>query len=152
VVPAPAGDDVELQRWMLMFARARKERCWLVGSRNRTEDVLGNYSLASRLATYLPLAGLWKSEVMELAAFVGVPAQILESSQRADPLCGRPPELAEIKFQAVDRFLQHKLGERPAANLDGLTEGQLKYLEEIYSRYRFKSALPLRGPLGPEVQ
>jgi NH3-dependent NAD+ synthetase len=152
VVPSPPGDDVELQRWMLMFSHARRERCWLVGSRNRTEDVLGNYSLASRLATYLPLAGLWKSEVMELAAFVGVPAEILQSSQRADPLCGRPQEMADILFHAVDRFLQVKIGERPAADLDALTEAQVEYLEGIYRRNRFKSALPMRGPLGPGAQ
>jgi NH3-dependent NAD+ synthetase len=148
VVPPPAGDDVEMQRWMLMLARARAERCWLVGSRNRTEDVLGTYSLASRLATYLPLAGLWKSEVMALAALVGVPAEILQSSQRADPLCGRPQELADIPFHAVDRFLQVRIGERPAADLDGLTEAQGEYLEGIYRRFRFKAALPLRGPVG----
>ncbi len=147
LVAAPQGDDVELQRWTLMLSRARTERCWLVGSRNRTEEVLGTYSLASRLATYLPLAGLWKSDVMDLAAQVGVPAEILASSQRADPLCGRPQEMADIPFQAVDRFLQVKLGERPAADLDVLTAMQLEYLEGVYQRFRFKSALPLRGPL-----
>src|SRR5207249_7692364 len=30
------------------------ENRWLVGARTRTEEVFGTYSLASRLATYLP--------------------------------------------------------------------------------------------------
>ena len=152
LVAPPEGDDVELQRWTLMLRRARAERCWLVGSRNRTEDVLGTYSLASRLATYMPLAGLWKSEVMELAVCVGVPEEILRSSQHADPLCGRPREMADIPFLAVDQFLQVKIGERPAADLDAMTNAQVEYLEGIYRRNRFKSALPLRGPLGPGIQ
>jgi NH3-dependent NAD+ synthetase len=154
LVDSPAGDDVELRRWILMLSLAKRERSWLVGSRNRTEEVLGTYSLASRLATYLPLAGLWKSEVMELAALVGVPAEVLRSSQRADPECGRPKEMADIPFQAVDRFLQVKIksGDGPVGDLDGLTKVQVAFLERIYHRNRFKSALPLRGPLCPGGQ
>ena len=49
--PVPAGEtaaDPEAQRWAVMISHGRRERCWMVGSRNRTEDVFGTYSLASR--------------------------------------------------------------------------------------------------------
>jgi NAD+ synthase len=127
-----------------MLTHARTVRGWLVGSRNRTEEVLGTYSLASRLATYLPIVGLWKSEVMELAEAVGIPDEILASSTRADPLCGRPTELAEIPFAAVDLFLQAQIGLRQAIDLAALSSAQVEYLSRVYRRNRFKAGLPLR--------
>jgi NH3-dependent NAD+ synthetase len=140
----PSGIDPEVDRWGQMLRHARSVRGWLAGSRNRTEEVLGNYSLASRLATYLPLVGLWKSEVMELARVVAVPDQILESSKRADPLCGRPPEIAEIPFEEVDLFLKTQIGLRPASDLQDLAPAHSVYLSKLYLRNRFKAELPLR--------
>jgi NAD+ synthase len=133
----------EIERWSRMLERARSVRGWLVGSRNRTEQVLGNYSLASRLATYFPLLGLWKSEVMEMAELVGVPEEILASSARADPLCGRDPKLAAIPFIEVDRFLQAKIGSENRGLPATLLPEQLSYLEGVYQRNRFKAELPL---------
>lgn len=147
-LPAPPpGRHIEAHRWALFLSESLDARGWLVGTRNRTEDVLGTYSLASRIATFLPLAGLWKSEVMELAAVAGVPGEILESSSRADPACGRPQELADISFATLDAFLQVKVGERPAADLAGGDPGVLAYLDALYQRNRFKAALPARPPV-----
>jgi NH3-dependent NAD+ synthetase len=142
----PHGTDPEVDRWAQMLRYARTVRGWLAGSRNRTEEVLGNYSLASRLATYFPIVGLWKSEVMELAQAVGVPDEILESSKRADPLCGRPREIADIPFAEVDLFLQAQIGLRPASDLQALAQDHREYLCRLYHQYRFKGELPLRPP------
>jgi NH3-dependent NAD+ synthetase len=146
---APAGVEPEALRWAAVLSHARAVRGWLAGSRNRTEDVFGTYSLASRVATYLPLAGLWKSEVMDLCDAVGVPAAVTASSRVADPACGRPKEMADVPFAAVDLFLQVKVGERPAADLDRLDPAHLAYLEDVYRRNRFKQDLPLRAPPPP---
>lgn len=146
-LPEPADAvDAEIARWGLLLREAHHSRAWLTSSRNRTEAVLGTYSLASRISTYLPLVRLWKSEVMELAARVGVPEAILQSSRRADPSCGRPQEMAEIPFAEVDRLLQVQVGERSATELAGLRPEQLSYLDSIYRRNRFKSELPLCPP------
>jgi NH3-dependent NAD+ synthetase len=136
--------DPELSRWTRALRKAREFRGWLVGSRNRTEETLGTYSLASRLSTYLPLASLWKSEVMELAEFVGVPQSILQSSTMADPACGRPAAMAAIPFHLVDVFLRVKVGELSEQELGQLSAGQIDYLASLYARNSFKAALPLR--------
>lgn len=142
----PLTRHVETTRWALMLSLSLDVRGWLVGTRNRTEDVFGTYSLASRVATLLPLAGLWKSEVMELAARVGVPEEILESSRRADPSCGRPQTMADIPFATVDRFLQVRLGERAASELESIAPTTVEYLDSVYRRNRFKQTLPLSAP------
>ena len=94
--PDATPQHVEAARWALMLSLSLEVRGWLVGTRNRTEEELGTFSLASRVATFLPLAGLWKSEVMAACAHVGVPGEILESSRRADPSCGRPQEMVDL--------------------------------------------------------
>ena len=148
ILPAPpdASADPEMLRWASMLHHAKVNRCWLAGSRTRTEDTFGTYSLASRLATYQPLAGTWKTEVMELCDLVGVPHEITDSSRQADPACGRPREMADIPFARVDLFLQVKIGQRPSSDLTGLDESQRAYLESVYQRNQFKKQLPLRPP------
>ena len=143
----PASSHIETTRWALMLSLSLDVRGWLVGTRNRTEDVLGTYSLASRVATLLPLAGLWKSEVMELAQSVGVPGEILDSSRRADPACGRPQAMADIPFATVDRFLQVRLGELPASELQSIAPATIEYLDSVYRRNQFKHGLPLSAPI-----
>lgn len=141
-VPGTHGEREEM-RWSRFLAMSLARRAWLVGSRNRTEDELGTYSLASRVATYLPIVGAWKSDVQRLCSLVGVPSEIIESSRRADPDCGRPAELAEIPFETVEAFLKAGCAGGDAA---GLTDVQRAYLGGIRRRNAFKAGLPLRGP------
>ncbi len=148
-IPPPegrTGREREVHRWATMLDLGLTRGCWLVGSRNRTEDVFGTYSLASRLATLLPLAGLWKSEVMRLCQRAGIPEEITVSSRRADPECGRSAEMAEVPLELIDLFLQVKTGELTIDALTTLTPGQLDYLEGIYEYNQFKKTLPMRGP------
>ncbi len=139
-----ASTNPEVERWAQFHMLALQERRILVGSRNRTEDCLGTYSLASRLAALLPIVGLWKQEVMELCRQVGVPQSVLASSLEADPECGRPAKLAAVPLGLVDVFVQVKTGDLANAELSRLSETQQDYLEQLYHRHAFKRNLPLR--------
>ncbi|MEK9151922.1 MAG: hypothetical protein AAB692_00995 [Patescibacteria group bacterium] len=137
-------NEQEEMRWARFQRMSFFRNAWLVGSRNRTEDELGTYSLASRAATFLPLVGVWKSEVMELCRLGGVPKEITDSSLRADPDCGRPSEMAEIPFADVEKFLRRSaFGRQP---ISGLNQAQTDYLWGILRYNAFKKKLPLRGP------
>lgn len=144
--PAPRGkEDKESRRWATFQTIAIAEQRWLVGSRNRSEEVMGNFSLPSRIATFLPLAGVWKSDVMELCSIVGVPKEITDSSRRADPDCGRPEEMSEIPLELIDVFLKAKCGAK-RKTLKALTREQIGYLEHVYSVNQFRKHLPVVGP------
>jgi NH3-dependent NAD+ synthetase len=147
--PPPPGSPKqrEVRRWMGLVELSLERRCWLVGSRNRTEEVFGTYSIASRVTGCLPLAGLWKSEVMELCQQVGVPTEVMASSRRADPNCGRPQELAEIGLELIDHFLRVREGELPEGALASLSDAQIRYLESVHVQNRFKRGLPARPPV-----
>lgn len=144
-IPSPATEDKEGARWTAFLSRSRAENRWLVGSRTRTEDVMGTFSLASRLATFLPIAGIWKSEVMALCNVIGVPSEITDSSRRADPDCGRPKELAEIPLEDIDRFLKVQISELDASTL-ALDDATRSYLEHVFQGNSFRTQLPKRGP------
>jgi NH3-dependent NAD+ synthetase len=145
-LPAPGGDqNPEVMRWAHLLDYCLKNDCWPVGSRNKTEDVCGLYSLPSRAASLLPIVGLWKGEVLRLCETIGMPKEIISSSLQPDPECGRPTEMAAISVEKMDLFLQAKCGEIPGERLSELTSGEIKYLETIYSRYKFKRNLPIKG-------
>ncbi|MDP1719373.1 MAG: hypothetical protein Q8L24_03045 [bacterium] len=140
------GKNPEIARWSEFLEISVREKRVLIGTRNRTEDMLGTYSLASRIATVLPLAGIWKSDVIDLCRSIGVPKEIINSSRRADPVCGRPAGLADIPLELIDGFLKAKEGEEKRPLCGELTQPQRDYLEEIYSANRFKISLPEKGP------
>jgi NH3-dependent NAD+ synthetase len=134
----------EEMRWARFTAFSIKQQRWLVSCRNRTETVLGTYSLASRVATFMPLDGTWKTHVMGMCRTIGVPEEIIASSQRADPDCGRPQEMAEIPFDHVDAYLQHR---SDVSCKHSLNEAQRRYLESVIERNGFKRTLPIHGPI-----
>lgn len=148
LIEAPTfTDSPEIARWSEFLTISIKENLVLFGTRNRTEDVLGTYSLASRLATVLPIAGLWKTDVINFCKSIGVPEEIIASSRRADPICGRPTELADIPIELVDAFLKRKKSGRNKEPNAKLSKAQKNYLEKIYADNRFKSLLPEKGPV-----
>lgn len=139
----------EVERNAMFQKVASSEGRWLTGTRNRTEHVFGTFSLASRVATYLPIVGLWKTEVIELCNIIGVPEEVITSSRRADPDCGRPPELAEIPLENIDIFLKVKESCLDSSYLTLLTVEQIQYLDKLYEENLFKIHLPVMGPSIP---
>lgn len=143
-LPGVVGED-EIGRWARFLRLAIAGDRWLVGSRNRTEHELGQFSLASRTASYLPIAGVWKSDVLALCGKIGAPEAMIARSLEPDPDCGRPAELSAIPYAATEAFLKEKGGEAPAGSAS-LDAAQRAYLEKTYRASRFKAALPTMGP------
>ncbi len=136
-------EDRESMRWAKLNALCIQKPAWLVGSRNKTEDLLGTYSLASRVATIMPIVGVWKSEVLELCEKAGVPASIIASSLRADPECGRPEELSAVSYAKIEFFLKEKMGIQENGSVL-ISPEERTYLEGAYNYNLFKKRLPIR--------
>ncbi len=86
-------------RWGHLFSRSVKEtnarqglvseHYFPVGTRNATEQALGTYSQISKSVSLLPIINLFKSEVLELCEFLGVPQIAIDKSREIDCDCGR---------------------------------------------------------------
>jgi len=142
-LPEVVGED-DIARWARFLRLSIAGDRWLVGSRNRTEHELGQFSLASRLASYLPISGVWKSDVLALCRAIGAPEAMIARSLEPDPDCGRPAELSAIPYASVEAFLREKTGEAQAGSAP-LEAAARAYLEETYRSDRFKPRLPTMG-------
>src|SRR5688572_4966640 len=92
-LPQVVGED-DIGRWARFLRLSIAGDRWLVGSRNRTEHELGQFSLASHVASYMPIAGVWKSDVLAMCRKIGAPDAMIACSLEPDPECGRPAELS----------------------------------------------------------
>ncbi len=135
-------EDMELFRWAKCIEIGLLENRILIGNRNKTEHIMGSFSLASRVSSFLPLMDLWKYEILELCQHIGVAPEVIESSSQADPRCGRPEELAQIPFLEVDRFLMEKIGIND--EVASISSEQKEYLEDLYRQGSFKRYLPIK--------
>lgn len=84
--------------------RLPEEQYWVVGTRNRTENTLLNYSNASTCVSLQPLIHLWKSEILEISKHLGIPEIAIAKSCETDCICGRD-RLASNHIKEVDLML-----------------------------------------------
>lgn len=117
--------------------RYSEDKYWVVGTRNRTEDVLYNYSVASTVATVQPIIKLWKSEIMDICEYLQVPRLVIEKSCEADCICGREQLRAE-HGRELDTLLAD-----PTANVEPeLKKMLINYINERIRKGSFKLHIP----------
>lgn len=127
--------------------RLPEDQYWVVGTRNRTEDTLLNYSNASTAVSIQPLIHLWKSEVLQLSEYLGIPKIAITKSCETDCICGRDRLIAN-HIREVDTILMVKRGELSDKNLHDMPfelEVRLsKYIEAQIAKSKFKTYLPYK--------
>ena len=117
--------------------RMPEDQYWVVGTRNRTEDMLHNYSNTSLAASCQPIIHLWKSEVLEISEYLGVPKIALDKSCETDCICGRMA-LAANHIKEVDMLLQDR-----NANVESeLRSHLLKFIGAQIGKNSFKKNIP----------
>ena len=125
----------------------------VVGTGNKTETLLGYSTLHGDGAfDFNPLADLYKAQVRQLAAELGVPPSIINKPPSADLWVGQTDE-EELGFtyDEMDRLL-YALVEEGLSSGDCVKAGfSEEFVQNIISRvkrYRYKSTLPLTGSVG----
>jgi len=79
------------QRMILLYDISARERGLVLGTSNKTEFMLGYGTLFGDMASAInPLGDLYKTQVWQLAAALGVPAGIVEKKRRRISGRGRP--------------------------------------------------------------
>jgi NAD+ synthase len=149
----PGADRVRLGNKM---ARERKsieyDRSWpdglVLGTSNKTELLLGYGTQFGDLACALnPVGDLYKTQLRELAAHVGVPRPIIEKAPSADLWVGQTDE-GELGFsyEAADVILYHMVDRRalPADLVAaGFDAALIARIRERIRRNHFKRVMPL---------
>ncbi len=76
----------------------------IVSPTNRTEFLTSYYSIGGNIGHIYPLGGLFKTEVVELAKFIGVPGEIIEKPSRDGFATRKPSEvILGMPYETLDR-------------------------------------------------
>ena len=125
----------------------------VVGTGNKTESLLGYSTLHGDGAfDFNPLADLYKAQVRQLAAELGVPPSIINKPPSADLWVGQTDE-EELGFTYDEMdCLLYALVEEGLSLGDcvkaGFSEEFVQNIINRVKRYRYKSTLPLTGSVG----
>ena len=152
--------NVDKVRMGNKMARERKsieyDRSWpdglVLGTSNKTELLLGYGTQFGDLACALnPVGDLYKTQLRELAAHLGVPKGVLSKAPSADLWEGQTDE-GELGFtyEQADVLLYHLVDRRVrAADLvaAGFDEALLAKIRERIRRNHFKRVMPLIAKL-----
>ena len=141
------GNVMARMRMIVLYDQSAAFQGLVVGTGNKTEILLGYTTLYGDSACALnPLGDLYKTQVRQLAAAMGVPEAIIKKAPSADLWAGQTDE-GELGFtyEQVDRLLYLLVDERysPEACLDaGFDREFIDHVLERIRQNQFKRVLP----------
>jgi len=137
-------------RMTVLYYHAELENLLVLGTYNRTELAVGFFKYGDASADVAPLAGLYKMQVRRLAAYLGVPLEILSRPLSPDLLLGLTDEFAiGMEYATLDRVLRRlERGEDPdgIAAAPGLDLAQVRYVQELTRRSAHMRAPAIAPP------
>jgi len=143
------GNVMVRVRMIHLFDQAKKRNALVVGTENRTEEMLGYFTRFGDSASDVePMSHLYKTQVIELAKLLSIPQTILDKP----PSAGLWPEQTDEKdfgftYKDADQILSLLYDEKkPVEEIIGLGF-QKEIIEKIQSRVSknsFKQKTPYR--------
>jgi NAD+ synthase len=142
------GNKMARERMTILFDHSALLRALVLGTSNKTELLLGYGTLYGDMASALnPIGDIYKSQVWQLSAAMGIPKDVIEKQPSADLWAGQTDE-EELGFtyRQVDELLYRMVDQR-------LTRGELiadefdgEFVDSIYAKIQnshFKRRLPV---------
>ncbi|MCD6426844.1 MAG: NAD(+) synthase [Caldisericaceae bacterium] len=133
---------------LTLYYFANLENKLVIDSGNKTEISVGYYARYGEAGDIMPLAGLYKTEVYELAKYVGVPEVVLNRHPAPDIIPGITDEVAiGMKYSVLDKILllmeNGETTEEIAERLE-VPESNVKYVEKIRKYAKLLSEIPIK--------
>ena len=142
------GNKMARERMAVLYDLSAAREALVVGASNKTEWLLGYFTLWGDMAAGIwPLATLYKTQVRQLAAHLGVPEAIRGKPPSAELWEGQTDEEElGIRYEQVDRLLYHLVdrGESRAHLVrHGFAGDLVERVAALVERTEFKRRLPL---------
>ncbi len=151
--PVRKGNVMARVRMIHIYDQSAAFPGLVVGTGNKTESLLGYCTIHGDGAyDFNPLADLYKAQVRQLAAELGVPQAIIAKAPSADLWVGQTDEdELGYTYDEMDRLfyllIEEKLT-RDECLERGFSAAFVDGLIRRIKRYRFKSLLPRSGSVG----
>jgi NAD+ synthase len=145
------GNLMARTRMVILYAHANSKNYLVLGTSNRSEFLTGYFTKwGDGASDYAPIINLYKTEVWEVAKFIGVPERIIEKKPTAGLWEGQTDEdelgisyrlLDEILWRLVDLLKdKEEIAEELAVPVE-----TVEYVENLVKRSEHKRRLPY-GP------
>lgn len=139
-------------RMSTIFDISAKQRALVLGTSNKSELMLGYGTLYGDLSSALnPIGDLYKSEVYELAEYLGVTKSIINKAPSADLWSGQSDE-ADLGYtyaeldKVLRLYVEDRLSKEEIADM-GCDKDLIEMIIERIFRNQFKRKMPLIAKL-----
>jgi len=142
------GNKMARERMTILYDHSAVLSALVLGTSNKTELMLGYGTLYGDMASAInPLGDLFKTQVRQLAAYLGVPEEIVRKKPSADLWVGQTDE-EELGFtyEEVDQVLMLMIDKR--YEISDLVEAgfEERFVRKVFEKVQssqFKRRLPL---------
>jgi NAD+ synthase len=150
------GNFMARQRMAVLYDRSVTWGGLVVGTGNKTESLIGYTTVfGDNACAFNPIGDLYKSQVRQLAAAIGVPEAIIRKAPSADLWPGQTDEAeGGFDYPTLDRLLFWRIDKR--RSIDELVE--LGFARDVVDRVdrmvagaEFKRQVPPIAKLGPRT-
>ncbi len=150
------GNFMARMRMAVLYDRSVTWGGLVVGTGNKTESLIGYTTLfGDNACAFNPIGDLYKSQVRQVAAAMGVPDQILRKAPSADLWPGQTDEAeAGFDYPTLDRLLFWRIDKRRSIDEVeslGFPREMVERVDRMVASSEFKRQVPPIAKLGPRT-
>ena len=154
--PLRRGNFMARMRMAVLYDRSVTWRGLVVGTGNKTESLIGYTTLFGDSAcAFNPIGDLYKSQVRQLSAAIGVPEAIIRKAPSADLWPGQTDETeAGFSYPELDRLLFWRIDKRRSVDevvALGFERALVERVDRMVAGSEFKRQVPPIAKLGPRT-
>jgi len=154
--PLRRGNFMARQRMAVLYDRSVTWGGLVVGTGNKTESLIGYTTLFGDSAcAFNPIGDLYKTQVRQLAAAIGVPGAILRKAPSADLWPGQTDEIeGGFSYPELDRLLFWRIDKRRSTEemvALGFDPVAIERVDRMVAGAEFKRQVPPIAKLGPRT-
>ena len=154
--PLRRGNFMARARMMVLYDHSVTWGGLVIGTGNKTEALIGYSTLwGDSASAFNPIGDLYKSQVRQLSAAIGVPEEVITKAPSADLWPGQTDE-AEVGFSyaEVDRILFRLVDRRLSLDevvADGFERELVQRVDRMVAGSEFKRQVPPIAKIGPRT-
>ena len=154
--PLRRGNLAARARMLVLYDQSVVFGGLVVGTGNKTEGLIGYTTIFGDAAcAFNPIGDLYKSQVRQLAAAVGVPEAVIRKAPSADLWPGQTDEAeAGFTYHELDRLLYWMVDRRRSDDelvAKGFDRATIERVQRMVAGSEFKRQVPPIAKLGPRT-
>jgi len=150
------GNFMARTRMAVLYDRSVSFGGLVVGTGNKTESLIGYTTLfGDNACAFNPIGDLYKSQVRQMAAAMGLPRQVIAKAPSADLWPDQTDEAeGSFSYPLLDRILYWRIDRRRSTDelvTMGFERDLVERIERLVATSEFKRQVPPVAKLGPRT-